>query len=224
VTFPEAYSNAGLAGKTAEFKITVSEVKRKSLPEVNDEFATQSGFDNVAAMREKIESDLREGASSQGNAIAEGRAIAKIIEASTFELPKSLVEASAQDYAEQERRRLMQLRVPASQIAEQEEEILKNAREAALRDIKAFAVINEIGEAEGIAVSDEDYEVEAEQLLQRTGMQLDVESVTRYIQQEDRQGEYEGRIFRRKALKVIMDNATITDKVVTREQLETETV
>ena len=87
-----------------------------------------------------------------------------------------------------------------------------------------FAVINEIGEAEGIAVSDEDYEVEAEQLLQRTGMQLDVESVTRYIQQEDRQGEYEGRIFRRKALKVIMDNATITDKVVTREQLETETV
>lgn len=222
VTFPETYTNAGLAGKTATFAITVNEVKRKSLPEVNDEFAKQCGFDDVASMRTKVESDLREGASAQSNAIAEGRAIAKIVEDSTFELPKSLIAASTEDYFQQELRRLVQLRVPASQITEQEAEIRKGAEEAALRDIKAFAVINEIGEAEGITIDESDFEEEAEQILQRTGMNIDIEAVTRYIQAEDRQGEYEGRIFRRKALKVIMDNAKITDKEVTSEELSAE--
>ena len=202
------------------FNITVSEVKRKALPEVNDEFAKQSGFDDAAAMRAKIEKDLQDGASAQGNAIAEGRAIAKVVEASTFEIPKTLVAASAEDYYQQEMRRLMQLRVPASQVAAQEEEIRKQAEVAALRDIKAFAVISEIGDAEGIKITEQDFEEEAEQLVQRTGMQVDIEAVTRYIQAEDRQGEYEGRIFRRKALKVIMDNAKVTDKVVSSEELE----
>jgi len=220
VDFPSDYSNANLAGKTADFRITVKEIKRKQLPDLDDNFAKQAGAESAAALREKVAQDLRNNAADQSNRIAEHNALVKIVEASTFDLPKSLVKASADEYFEEETRRLTALRVSQSEINARAEELRKAAEEAALREIKAYVAVNEIGQAEGIEVTEDDFEKEAEAIMSRTGITADV--ISRYLRQEDKRDEYEDRIFRKKALAVVMDNAKIVEKEVPREELEKE--
>jgi trigger factor len=220
VPFPEDYGSAEIAGKTATFAITVKELKRKKLPGLDDEFAKLAGAESLDELKENIRKQLSEGAAAQSKDIAERRAIDQIVEASTFELPKSLVDSSAKTYYDQEVQRLMSSRVPASEIEAQEEELRKKARETAVSGIQGYVVVNEIGKAEGIEITQEDFEKEAEAIQTRTGM--DMEVISRYLQQEDQLDEYAGRIFRQKAAAAIMEKAKVTDVEVTEDELEEE--
>ncbi len=87
-----------------------------------------------------------------------------------------------------------------------------------MRNIKTMVVLNEIGDAEGIEVSEEDLDKEAEIISRSIG--ADVDMVAGYIKEEGQRNSYLDRIYRAKALAVIMDNATITDKELTRDELE----
>lgn len=218
VPFPEDYSTVDLAGKTAQFAIKVNEIKRKTLPALDENFAKDAGFDTVDALRQSVKEDMQQGASQQGQHIAEQRAINAIVEASTFELPKSLVESSAEVYYKQELRRLISLRTPAEELEKKEAELRKDAEEHATREIKGYVVVSEIGQVESIKVEEADFEKEAEDITARTGMDIDV--AYRFLAQDEKRSDYEDRIYRKKALAVVMDSAKITDKTVTREELE----
>jgi trigger factor len=58
VTFPDDYANPDLAGRAASFEITVKEVKRKELPVLDDDFAVDAGFDDLAELREDVRTRL----------------------------------------------------------------------------------------------------------------------------------------------------------------------
>jgi trigger factor len=220
VPFPEDYSSVDVAGKTATFTIKVNEIKRKTLPELDDDFATGGGFDSLADLREKVAKDLQDGASNQGQQIAEKRAVDAIVETSTFELPKSLVESSAKEYYNQEVRRLLALRTPQEEMDKRDEELRKNADEHAEHEIKGYFAVSEIASTEGVVVEEADFEKEAHEITLRTGMELEV--AQRFLDQEDKRSDYENRIYRQKAMAIVMDAAKVKDKVVTREEMEKE--
>ncbi len=218
VTFPEDYHGESVRGKKAQFAIKVNEVKRRNIPELNDELAKQAGYEGVDDMREKVEKRLRDGAASQGNHIAETRALDALVEASTFELPKSMLEAMANDVYESEVNRLMQMRAPMSDITAREDEMRENAKTSAENNLKRLVALLEAGKAEGVEVTEQDFEQEAEAISQRTGMELDL--VSTYLSQGDHRGEYEDRIFRNKALKAVMAHVAVEDKEVESAELE----
>ena len=114
----------------------------------------------------------------------------------------------------------MEARVPAQVIEEQMEAIDKMAREQGERDIKTMVCLQEIGEAEGIEVTDEDFEKEAETISQSMG--ASAELVAQYMAQGEQRNTFEDRIFRAKAMAAIMDNAKVSDKELTREEMEKE--
>jgi len=221
VAFPDDYREESLRGKLAHFTITLKSVNRRVVPEATDEFAKGLGYDSLEAMRASVEERLRESAADTSARLAERNAISAVVEASTFEMPKSLIErVSADNYAESVQE-LMRMRVPQSLIAEQEEELRARARDNAIEEIKRLVVLNEISEAEGIEVTEEDFESEMEEMAARTGVGLD--ALGDYIGGDaERRSRYEDRIYRAKALKVILDNAVITDKEVTDEELEAQ--
>ena len=220
VAFPEDYRTKALAGKTAVFTINVKEIKRRQLPDLDDDFAQMMGSDTLAELREKTAGELRGAANARSDQLAEANAVNAVVEGSTFELPKSLVDSSAEEYYEQDMRRLLELRVPHSEIEVRKEELLQKARANAIRNIRAFVAINEIGRAEGIKVTEADFEQEAEAIQDRTGMELDV--ISRFLQEDDRKDEYENRIFRKKALALVMENASVVEKEVSSEELDEE--
>ncbi len=221
VKFPEEGGAEKLRGKTANFKITVKAVKRKSAPALTDEFAKQTGFENIADLKEKTREELRASSVRMSESITRSRALDAVIQSSTYEIPKSLIEEVAKEHFEREVRHLMQHRVPAHTIEERSKELMEQARASAVSEIKQITTLNEIGEAEGIEVTEEDFEKEAESIATRYG--FEAETVSRFMSSEsDRRGMYEGRILRAKALDVIVQHADITEKEVPAETLEKE--
>ena len=86
VNFPDDYGAAELAGKEAHFAVTVKEIKRKDLPALDDDFASDAaGFDTLAELREDIAAKLREADESRVEAEFREAVIAAVIEAEGIE-------------------------------------------------------------------------------------------------------------------------------------------
>jgi trigger factor len=218
VTLPETFPNEDLRGKQAVFSIKVTELKRRSLPKLDDEFAKQAGHEDLEEMRAKTTEDLRARSTAHSDNLAQARAIASIVENSDFEIPKSLIKRVADDIYEQNVRRLMQMRMPISEITTREETLREEAEKQAVDDIKQLTVLDAIGAKEGIEVTEKDYERAIEALSAQTGLGL--ESVSGYIDERDQRSTYESRILREKTVEFIMANAKIKDVEVKEDELE----
>jgi trigger factor len=97
-TFPEDYGAKHVAGKDAEFAITVKDVKHKHLPDLDDEFASDSaGFDTLEELRENIIQRMLE--LDEEKVVAEFRAAAldAIVDDATVDVPEPLIEARANE-------------------------------------------------------------------------------------------------------------------------------
>ena len=220
VTFPDDYFAQDLRGKKAKFTIKINEVKRKKKPEVNDDFAKEAGFENVDDMRAKITENLGKNSAERSRAIAEARALDAVVDDSKFEIPPRLIEGVAQEHMQAALQRLIQQGLPREEFQKRMADLEPETRESAVRAIKRMVVLGEVGEAEGIEVTDEDLDKEAAEIS--TSMGADVDKVAQYLRQGENRSSFIDRLYRRKAVAVIMENAKITDKELTREALEKE--
>lgn len=222
VSFPGDYFADELRGEQAKFEIQVKEVKRKSVPELTDEFAKEAGYKSAQDMRETVKAQLTEAAKERSTQIAQSRALETIVENSTFELPQSMIKAVAAQYFEQELRHLSEMRLPADELKDQVKSLTESTEKAAIRNIKSMVVLNEIGEAEGIEVTEEDFEKEAETMATGMGVHANAQIVAQHMARDDNRSTYVDRIYRTKSMAIVMDNATINDKELTREEMEAE--
>ncbi len=218
VTFPDDYFAQELRGKNGSFELKVHEVKRKSLPEVNDEFASTLGHDNVADLKTAVGEQLRGLAANQSKQLVETRALAAVIDNSAYEIPLSFIDSISKKSREAIIRRMMESRIPNSLIEARMAEIKADARVSAIHAIKALVTLNEIGEAEGVEVTDEDFETEAASMADTLG--VDVGLVAQHLASSNERSSFEERLFRDKTMAVIMAHANVTDKELSREELD----
>src|SRR5215208_5791881 len=101
ISFPEDYGAAELAGKEAQFAVTVKEVKAKELPALDDELAAEAGFDTLDELRDDIRSRISESESSRIEAEFREAALDAAVANATVEVPGALVEARARELWEQ---------------------------------------------------------------------------------------------------------------------------
>jgi trigger factor len=160
VTFPPDYPNEELAGEPAQFDVSVTEVKAKRLPELDDEFASEAGgFDTLDELREDIRTRL---------ATAEERAIEREFEEAVLdaavaeakvEIPEKLVHARAHELLDDTLSALARQGISKEtylQIAGKDEETLAHEAEPeAERALRREAVLAAVVDAEGIEPSDE---------------------------------------------------------------------
>ncbi len=93
LSYPQDYKMGELAGKDFSFKVKVTEIKEKELPELNDEFAQSVDSTDLAALREKISDDLKTRAGERARMEFEQRLVDTVVEASEVEYPPVLVES-----------------------------------------------------------------------------------------------------------------------------------
>jgi trigger factor len=158
VTFPDDYVEH-LAGKDAEFAVTVKEVKVRELPELGDEFASDAaGFDTLDELREDIAGKLREADERRAEAEFREGVVDAVAASATVEVPAALVDARAKELWERMIHSLSHQGINKEaylQIAQKtEEELLDEAKPDAEQALRREAVIAAVIEAEGIAPSD----------------------------------------------------------------------
>lgn len=161
VPFPDDYPAEEVAGKSAEFDVTVKEVREKELPELNDEFAAEaSEFDTLAELREHIAGQIREILERQIAERFQQAALDVAVANARVELPEPVVDARAAEMWRRVERSLQQQGVdPENYLQIQgktREEMIKEARPDAEQALKREAVLEAVAEAEGIEITEED--------------------------------------------------------------------
>jgi trigger factor len=160
VQFPDDYGAEHLAGKEASFAVTVKEVKAKQLPDLDEDFALEQGFDTIDELRADIRERLAKTASEQAEAAFREAALDAAVDNATVELPDALVEARSKELWERMIHSLSHQGIDREtylQIAQKsEEEIVEEAKPDAERQLRREAVLAAIVEAEKIDPSEDE--------------------------------------------------------------------
>src|ERR671916_355973 len=160
VTFPDDYGAEELAGKEAEFAVTVKEVKAKELPELGDELAAEAGFDTLDELRDDIRERISEGETSRIEAEFREAALDSAVKAATVDVPDALVEARSRELWDQMMHSLSHQGISKEAYlrisGRGEDEILEAGKEDAEQALRREAVLAAVIEAEGIEPSEDE--------------------------------------------------------------------
>jgi trigger factor len=153
VTFPEDYSSKELAGKDAEFSVTLKEIKKKVMPELNDEFAKDVGGNkSVSELTEGIKKDLEARKKDELASAQREEILSKLVEAHAFDVPEGMVERELQSMAKQQVTRMARRGVDlkafdAARFREQNKALAE-------KRVKGLLLLDVIAEKEHVEVSD----------------------------------------------------------------------
>ena len=160
VTFPPDYPNEGLAGRTAKFDVTVKQVKRKQLPDADDDLAADAGFDSLAELREDIAQRLLEVEQERLQRDFREAVLDEAARDADVSIPKALVEARAREMWERTLRALERQGVSREAYlrlnGRSEEELLAELQPTAEQALRREAVITAVVQAEGISPDDDE--------------------------------------------------------------------
>ncbi|MGI8592808.1 MAG: trigger factor, partial [Solirubrobacteraceae bacterium] len=175
IAFPDDYRGEDLAGKEAVFVVTVKEVKRKDLPELDDDFAADAaGFDSLEELREDIRSRLEEAQRDQ----IEGDFRHAVLDAAAanaeIEVPRDLVHARAHELLGKLIRSLEPRGISKEAYlaisGKEEEELAAELEPDAEQALKREAVLAAVLEAEGISPTDEEVAEALEDSAEQEGV------------------------------------------------------
>ena len=160
VKWPDDFPDESQRGQTKTVKVKLQDVKRKSVPDLDDAFAREVGdFDSLAALETGVRSDLEEHAKRDVEAEVRQKLVDEIIGANPFDVPPSWVRQFAENYAE------------AYQIPpEEREKFATEFRSMAERQIRRDLVIETIAEREGLAASEKDIDDRITEQAEKRGV------------------------------------------------------
>mgnify|MGYP002377021916 CR=1 FL=1 len=158
VVVPDDHRVTAARGKTATLSVRVNkgEIKKRVLPELNDDFAKDMSdeTETLDALKQKIKEGMVAESEARAKNALRDAAIDALIEANPFEVPKSLVERQAQQMAMDTLNRLPQQH--AERIWQsQSQTLVDQARPRALRSVRGGLILEKLIAAEGIEVPDE---------------------------------------------------------------------
>ncbi|MCR5431577.1 MAG: trigger factor [Lachnospiraceae bacterium] len=178
VKFPEEYHAEELKGKDAMFKVAVKGISVKELPELDDDFAADvSDFDTLDEYKADVKKALEAKKKDEIDRIKEDAVIEKIIENSTMEIPKAMIDDQKMQMAEDYAQRLQYQGLSIEQYFKftgmTAEKFLEEMEPRALKSIKTRLVLEAIAKAENIVATDEDIEKEFDDMSERYNMEKD---------------------------------------------------
>ena len=162
VTYPVEYTEAKLAGKTVAYNLEVKAIKKRNLPELNDEFATELGdYENLAALETRIREHLLTSKQRRSEQEVREALFAALNEKFQFPVPESLVQQQVDARLDRGLRALASQGMNSDMMRKLDFTRLRAAqRDSAVNEVKTSLLLDKIAEAEGISVSDEDVDRE----------------------------------------------------------------
>lgn len=170
VTFPEDYHAAELAGKPAVFKVTVNDIKKKELPELNDEFAAQvSPFKTLEELRADIKNRLTESAEVNADREFQNKVLEAVSNEASVDVPEVLVSEKVHDMIHDFEHQLSHqgftLELWHQVTGKSHEDLHAEFGPRATESVKMDLVLAAVAKQEGLTVSEADIEAEFDRML-----------------------------------------------------------
>jgi trigger factor len=175
VTFPADYPSERLAGADASFEVSVKEIKRKQLPDVDEDFAVDMGFDSVEELREDIRERLGDAEGKRADAEFREAAVDAAAANAQVEVPEALVQAKARELWDRMLHSLEHRGVSREAYLKitgrDQDELLAELQPEAGRSLRREAVIAAVVEAEQIVPSEQELLDAVAPTAEREGME-----------------------------------------------------
>src|SRR5262245_49066152 len=169
VHYPADYTITELAGTDVDYAVTVKAIKRRRLPELDDEFAKDLGeFETLDALQARVRDDLEHEARHAAERDVRAQLMKQLAARVPFEVPPSLVERELDRRIEEFARRLMDQRVDPNEAGIDWRAFRESQREAAREAVAAALFIDEAARRERLDVSDEEVDQEVARYAERT--------------------------------------------------------
>ena len=189
VTFPEDYQAENLKGKETRFTVTVHEIKKKVLPELNDDFVKELKYENVNTV-EELKNYTKENILSRKKSDAQNKAdndlMDQLAEITEVEVPEAMIKSETDSMIQNYESRLMQQGISLAQflqITNQSVDGLRDSmKEDAIKRIKINLALGEIAKSEDVSVGQEDVDKEYENMANMYGMPVD--EIKKYVPEE----------------------------------------
>lgn len=212
-TFPESYRNAALAGKEANFKVEIKEIRTRILPEIDDEFAKGIGQESLETLknvlRERMEGEIK----MENEARSQKLIVDAVVEAAKVEIPESMIKREC-DLLLQHLKRSVEDRGQSWQDFVNSKEYpdlyFEKQKEATQRVLTSL-VLGAVVRSEGLTVSEEDAAPYLAELVSRYNVPVERirqdDQVRRVFEAMSRQAMEEA--LTRKVVDLLLSNSQI---------------
>jgi trigger factor len=168
VVYPEDYGAKRLAGRTVKFHATLKGIRRKELPEMNDEFAQDLGdYRDIGELREAVRKSIFAQREYEAQQEAKTKIVDKLVDAHDFPIPEVFVERQVKNRIEQTLRAMAGEGVDPRSIKLDWKKVMETQREKALREVKASMLLSKISEREAIGATRDEVDREVERLARQ---------------------------------------------------------
>ena len=219
VTFPEDYPATELAGRPATFDITVTAVKTAGEATIDDQLAKNLGLESLDQLRELLKGQVEQEHNGLTRTHMKRKLLDQLAEGHDFEVPPSMVDAEFDQIWRQLEHEATHEADPAAARAEMESE-RDDYRRIAERRVRLGLLLSEIGQANGVEVSQQ----EMSRLIMQAAQQYPREQqqqFIQYVQQEPMAAaQLRAPLYEDKVVDFLFTKAEITDRETTREELE----
>ena len=165
VSYPEDYGQPKLAGKTVRFRAQVKGVRRKELPEVNDEFAQDLGdYRTVDELREAVRKSLLGKRKFEAQLEAKNQLVDKLVEMNDFTVPETFVDNQIRNRTG---RALAERGVDPKSLKLDWKKLKENQQDKALHEVKASMLLSRIAEREAIVPTRDEVDKEVERIARQ---------------------------------------------------------
>ncbi len=219
VTFPEDYNVETLKGKDATFDVVIGEVQTAKASKADDEMAKAMGLEGLEQLTELLKGQIEQELNGLTRTHMKRKLLDQLAASHDFDVPPTMVEAEFNQIWQQLEQEAAQEEDPEKAKKEMEDE-KDEYRDIAVRRVRLGLLLSEIGQANGVEVSQQ----EMSMLIQQAAQQYREEDRQRFVEyiQQDAMAAAQLRapMYEDKVVDFLFDKAEITDKKVTREQLE----
>ena len=209
VKFPDEYFSKDLAGKDATFKVKVNEIKKKELPELDDDFAKDvSEFDTLKELKASIKEKLEKENEEKVKFETQDAAVKNVCDNTEIDIPSGMIDSEIDNMVNDMKSRLqyqgLTLDNYLKMVGKTEQEFRKDYEEQAKEAVKSRLVIEAIVKAEKIEADDKDITAKIEEMAKNYGREAkdleENEALKNYIK---------GSLETEKAIEFVVKNAKI---------------
>ena len=206
---PKDYSKKEIAGKKAKFRISVLEIKEKNLPELNDEFAHTAGnFKTVAELREAVRENIKSRNKMQERQDLENQALKLLDKIASFDVPQFMVDRHMETLVNNAKERLKLQKLSEDQIKSMESDLKVRLKGEAVREVRAFFILDEIANSENITVDEKEIDVTFDVMASSSGRM--VGEIRKYYNENKLIENLREDIRQKKVIDFLIKNANIS--------------
>lgn len=168
VTYPEDYGQETLSGKTIRFRVGVKGLRRKEVPEINDDFAQDLGdFRTMDELKDALRKSIMGQREAAAQREAKDKLVERLVDANDFPVPERFVEGQIQHRVENRLRGLSHQGVDMRNLNLDWAKIKETQRDAAVREVRGSLILTKIAEREAIIVTNDEVDREVQRIAQQ---------------------------------------------------------